>query len=93
MTNVSAVDPRVLSSYCIVVFSLLEKNFLSGVAILFFIDLKHGKTLQKFEENYKELIKRIKNYKNSLLLVFLGKYSSESLVSAQSLYSVDDASD
>jgi len=36
----------------------------------------------KVEESYKELTKRIKNYKNSLLSEFLRKYADGSLVSA-----------
>jgi len=41
---------------------------------LFSIELKMRENFTKVEENYKELIKRIKNFKNSLFSEFLGKY-------------------
>jgi len=59
---------------------------------LFFIDFEKGK-LTIVEENYKKLIKELKNYKNSLLSEFLGKYAGGSLVSARALCSVNDASE
>jgi len=88
MTKVLAADPRVSSSYYDTIFSLAEKTVPSGVAILFSIDLKLGKTYKNCRKS------QVKRRKLQVFPTeFLGKCADGILVSVRPLCPVDAASD
>ena len=95
ITNVSAIDPRVWSSHCDTLFSAVENAVPSRVTILFSIENSIKGKLKKKDRGAKlqVILYKKKKITSRSPLRFMGKCVSGSLISAQPLCLVDDASE